>query len=75
MDMFAQNLVLYSDKNNGVSWHNWGGNMDNGLLGAFATAVREGSPVPITGVDGLRAAEVAFAAYRSAELHAPVVLR
>lgn len=75
MDMFAQNLVLYSDKTNSVSWHNWGGNMDDGLIGAFAKAVREESPVPITGVDGLRAAEVAFAAYRSAELHAPVTLR
>jgi predicted dehydrogenase len=72
MDMFAQNLVLYSDKSNSVSWQNWGGNMDDGLVGAFAKAVAEGSPVPITGEDGLRAAEVAIAAYRSAELHAPV---
>jgi len=74
MDMFAQNLVLYSDKSNSVSWHNWGGNMDDGLVAAFAKAVAEGSPVPITGEDGLRAAEVAFAAYRSAETQAPVAL-
>jgi predicted dehydrogenase len=74
LDMFAQNLVLYSDQNNSVTWHNWGGNMDNGLVGAFAQAIAEGSPVPVTGEDGLRAAEVAFAAYRSAELHAPVAL-
>lgn len=75
MDMFAQNLVVYSDAKNSVSWHNWGGSMDDGLLGAFATAVREGSPVPITGLDGLRAAEVALAAYRSAELLKPITLR
>ncbi len=74
MDMFAQNLVLYSDKTNSVSWQNWGGNMDNGLVGAFAKAVAEGSPVPITGEDGLRAAEVALAAYRSAALHEPVLV-
>lgn len=74
MDMFSQNLVIYSDKNNNVSWHNWGGNMDDGLMGAFAKAIAEGSPVPVTGEDGLRAAEVALAAYRSAELQAPVVL-
>lgn len=74
MDMFSQNLVLYSDKNNGVSWLNWGGNMDTGLVSAFAKAIAEGSPVPITGEDGLRAAEVALAAYRSAELVAPVTL-
>ena len=32
MDMFAQNLVLYSDRTDSVSWHNWGGNMDDGLV-------------------------------------------
>lgn len=67
MDMFSQNVVLYSDRTNSVSWHNWGGNMDEGLVAAFARAVAEGSPVPISGEDGLRAAEVAIAAYRSAE--------
>jgi predicted dehydrogenase len=72
--MLAQNLVVYSDKGNSVSWHNWGSNMDDGLVGAFSKAIAEGSPVPITGEDGLRAAEVALAAYRSAELKAPVTL-
>jgi predicted dehydrogenase len=74
MDMFSQNLVLYSDKNHSVQWQNWGGDMDNGLVGSFAHAIAHGEPVPITGEDGLRAAEVAFAAYRSAELTAPVTL-
>jgi predicted dehydrogenase len=74
MDMFSQNLVLYSDASNSVSWHNWGGNADDGLVGAFAAAVSSGAPVPITGEDGLRAAEVALAAYRSAELHVPITL-
>lgn len=74
MDMFAQNLVLYSDKANSVQWYNWGSDMDDGLVGAFAHAVATGEPVPITGEDGLRAAEVAFAAYRAAEQNAPVML-
>jgi predicted dehydrogenase len=74
MDMFSQNLVLYSDRTNSVSWHNWGGNMDDGLVAAFARAIAEGSPVPITGEDGLRAAEVALAAYRSAETQQAVTL-
>ena len=74
MDMFAQNLVLYSDVSNGVSWHNWGGSMDDGLVAAFAKAIAEGTPVPITGEDGLRAAEVALAAYRSAEQKTPITL-
>jgi predicted dehydrogenase len=74
MDMFSQNLVLYSDKTDSVSWHNWGSSPDDGLVGAFARAVAHGEPVPVTGEDGLRAAEVALAAYRSAELHAPVAI-
>jgi predicted dehydrogenase len=74
MDMFAQNLVLYSDKSNSVSWNFWGSDIDNGMVGAFAHAVATGEPVPITGEDGLRAAEVAFAAYRSAETLSPVTL-
>lgn len=74
MDMFAQNLVLYSDVDNSVSWHNWGGSMDDGLVGAFAGAIASGAPVPISGEDGLRAAEVAMAAYRSADEKKPVTL-
>jgi predicted dehydrogenase len=74
MDMFAQNLVLYSDKSNNVSWNFWGSDIDNSMVGAFAQAVAAGAPVPITGEDGLRAAEVAFAAYRSAETLSPVIL-
>ena len=75
MDMFSQNLVLYSDKTNSTVWRNWGGNIDDGLIGAFAKSIREGEPVPITGEDGLRAAEVAIAAYESARLKSPVSLR
>ena len=74
MDMFSQNLVLYSDRTDSVSWHNWGGNMDDGLVAAFAKAIAEGTLVPITGEDGLRAAEVALAAYRSSETQQPVIL-
>ena len=74
MDMFSQNLVLYSDRTDSVQWINWGGDMDDGLVGAFAHAIAHQEPVPITGEDGLRAAEVAIAAYRSAEQHAPIQL-
>ncbi len=41
LDMFAQNLVLYSDKTQSVNWCNWGGNMDDGLVGAFAHAIAQ----------------------------------
>ena len=46
--------------------------MDDGLIGAFAHAIATGTPVPITGEDGLRAMQVALAAYESAAQTAPV---
>ena len=72
LDMFAQNLVHYSDKTGGVTWQPWGSNIDELMVRAFVDAIRDGKPVPITGEDGLRAAAVSLAAYRSAEIGAPV---
>ncbi len=74
LDMFAQNLVLYSDKTNRVEWRHWGDSIDDGLIGAFAASVRDHAPVPITGEDGLRALQVALAAYQSAQTQTPVTL-
>lgn len=73
-DLFSQNLVLYSDKTGGVTWHPWGSNVDTLMLSGFVNAIVGGAPVPVTGEDGLRAAEVALAAYRSAETSEPVRL-
>ena len=72
MDLVSQNLVEYSDRSGGVSWQWWGSNIDLLMMRAFCEAVARGIPVPVTGVDGLRAAAVALAAYRSAELGRPV---
>ncbi len=74
LDMFSQNLVVYSDKTGGTSWHPWGSNIDTLMMSAFVEAIASGAPVPITGEDGLRAAEVALAAYRSIEAGTPVPL-
>jgi len=74
MDMFSQNLVLYSDTQGAISWINWGSNMDLGLTRAFVNAVESGTPVQITGEDGLKAVEVVQAAYRSADRKEPVKL-
>ncbi|NLI01674.1 MAG: Gfo/Idh/MocA family oxidoreductase [Chthonomonadales bacterium] len=75
LDMFSQNLVVYSDRTGGVSWVPWGSNIDLLMLQSFVAAVRDGTPVPITGEDGLRAVEVALAAYRSAESGKVVAVR
>jgi predicted dehydrogenase len=72
LDMFAQNLVLYSDKTGGTTWQPWGSNIDDLMIESFVHSVASGEPVPITGEDGLRAAQVALAAYESAKQGRPV---
>jgi len=72
LDMFAQNLVHYSDRTGGVAWHHWGSNIDLLMVDAFVDAVRTGEPVPVTGEDGVAALEVALAAYQSARTGEPV---
>lgn len=82
LDAFAQQIAVYSDVQarsrwgegvrGGVEWANYAGSGDEGMLAAFVAAVRDGRPVPVTGEDGLRAAEVALAAYESARRGEPV---
>lgn len=72
VDAFAQDLDLYSDANMKAQWVHWGDNMDLGLIKDFVDSVANDRPFPITGVDGLRALEVAIAAYESAKKNAPI---
>lgn len=67
LDAFAQTVTVYSDGDRQVEWENWGDDMDTALVRDFVEAVRTGQPVKITGEDGLRAMEVALAAYRASE--------
>ena len=48
--------------------------MDKGLVADFIAAVREGKSPLVSGEDGMRALEVALAAYRSAETGEAVTL-
>jgi predicted dehydrogenase len=52
----------------------WGSDMDLALLQDFVSAIREGREPSITGYDGLKALEVALAAYRSAKAGEPIRL-
>ncbi len=75
MDMFGQTLVYYNDTAQNISWPHWGSNMDAGLVADFLKlAAGEEAPDIATGEDGLRALQVALAAYRSAEEGQPVTL-
>lgn len=72
VDAFRQRLTVSSNRAGKTLWHEWGSNMDQGLIDDFIDMIRTGRAPSITGVDGLRALEVALAAYRSAAAGAPV---
>lgn len=74
VDAFGQNLALYSDQVGKGQWVHWGSNMDRGLIRDFVDMIATGREPFISGYDGLKALEVALAAYRSAEMGQPVPL-
>jgi predicted dehydrogenase len=74
LDAFSQNLALYSDQTGKGQWVHWGSNIDLGLIRDFVDMIATGREPFITGYDGLKALEVALAAYRSAERGEPVSL-
>lgn len=73
VDAFAQKLDVY-DKS-GANWNYWGDDMDFGLVSDFVKSASNGEEPSITGTDGLKALEVALAAYESAEKRQPVKLK
>ncbi|MBC7807532.1 MAG: Gfo/Idh/MocA family oxidoreductase [Akkermansiaceae bacterium] len=76
MDMFAQSATLYSESSAKIGYVGYGSGIDTGLVAAFVHAVTTGEVIGIaTGEDGLRAVEVATAAYESARTHQPVPLK
>lgn len=74
MEMFAQDIDVYSDKTMRHTWDYWGDNIDMGLVEAFAESIAKGTKVPITGEDGLNAVKVPLAAYKAVETGEPVDL-
>ena len=74
LDAFKEQLAVYSDRSNHSQWIGWGNNMDLALIRDFIAAIREGREPSISGRDGLKALEVALAAYESAARAAPVTI-
>jgi predicted dehydrogenase len=73
-DLFTQNVTAYS-KESAVSCHGWGSDIDEYMIRDFLRAAGGEKPEYLaSGEDGLRALEVALAAYRSAQQGAPVSL-
>ncbi|HYK98378.1 MAG TPA: Gfo/Idh/MocA family oxidoreductase [Candidatus Acidoferrales bacterium] len=67
VDVFRQALTHYDDHAGHTRLVGWGDDLTARMIADFVDAILEGRPVPIDGEAGLRALEVALAAYRSAD--------
>ena len=74
LDAFRQQLAVYTNHANRAQWVGWGSDMDRGLMRDFVAMIAEGREPSISGRDGLKALEVALAAYQSAASGEPVRL-
>jgi predicted dehydrogenase len=74
LDAFKQQFAVYSNRANKAQWVGWGGNMDLGLMRDFVAMIAEGRDPSISGQDGLRALQVALAAYQSAAAGVPIAI-
>lgn len=74
VDSFAQKTELYSNEVGKGQYLPWGDSMDHYMVESFVNALLEGKPAPVSGVDGLRSAEVALAGYESVKTGQPVKL-
>jgi len=74
IDSFNQKLDFYSEAAGKGKWVYFGDDIDLGLVRNFAAAIRGEEPISATGEDGLRALEVAVAAYESSAAGRPVRL-
>ncbi|MCX7799048.1 MAG: Gfo/Idh/MocA family oxidoreductase [Fimbriimonadales bacterium] len=72
LDLFAQELLHYGDEGPSLQARFYGSDMDEGLVRDFVSVVRGEIPSPIPAEDGLRAARVALAGYRSVAEGRPV---
>ncbi len=71
-DALAQHILVASNEAGKARQAGWGSSMDLGLIKDFVSMIREDRAPFITGRDGLKAMEVALAAYESARTGKPV---
>ncbi len=74
VDAFQQSITVSSNAVGKTRWHNYGSDMDQGLINDFVAMLRTDRQPSITGEDGLAALAVALAAYESARTGQPVKL-
>ena len=74
VDVFRQAITHYDDSTTDTRFVTWGDDLNRLMVAGFVDAILAGRPVPLSGEDGLRALEVAIAAYRSSEERRPVAI-
>ena len=74
MNMFGQEIDKYADGSVTHALGGYGSNLDAGLVEDFVRSCLENRQPPITAFDGVQAARVAIAGYRSASSGVPVSL-
>ena len=72
LNAFNQNVQLFDDRAGRYSLVPFSASGDPVLVRSFVDAIRDDTPPPVTGEDGLRALEVTLCAYESARRHEPV---
>lgn len=72
--LFSQHIVHYPHETTPARWLSWGADLDALMIDDLLRAIRDGRPPASTGVDGLRALQVALAAYESGKLGQPVTI-
>lgn len=75
VDSFAQKIEMFSVELGRGQYLSWADSMDHYMVESFVNALLEDKPAPISGLDGLRSAEVALAGYESVKTGQPVKLR
>lgn len=70
VDAFAERFEMWSRGT--ATWVDWGSDPNRSMIAHFIGAVRGEHPLLVTGIDGLRATEVALAAYQSVKIGQPV---
>jgi predicted dehydrogenase len=75
VDAFSQSLAVSANSAGKTEWIPWGSNADQGLINDFTGMIRANREPFISGWDGLKALEVALAAYESARTGRPVSLK
>ncbi|MFD2044544.1 Gfo/Idh/MocA family protein [Ornithinibacillus salinisoli] len=74
VDALKEHFRLFANGDRSLSHVFYGNDMDFGLICDFVDCVEQGREPSITGYDGLKAVEVALAAYRSSETKSKVNL-